>query len=94
MTNPFANMIKLPVDYDSCSNHICSHCGQELLLDVGEILMPRDTLKPEWHNVHKAHDWKNYVTDDLKNVWSTFSQIQTILIAEALQKIADAEEWE
>ena len=58
------------------------------------MILVTDYLNPDFENCFKVHDWKNYVTADLISIWNTFEDYQKQTIAEALQSIADDEEWD
>lgn len=53
-----------------------------------------DWDEPDFDMTEKCHDWKTYASDSLKKIWSTLGPIDKIIIAECLQDIADAEEWD
>ena len=53
-----------------------------------------DIVNPEWEVGGRVHNWKNYVPDDLKAIWHTFSKDQLIVLAETFDTIASNEEWE
>jgi len=52
---------------------------------------PWHDFEPAWKN---AHDWRKYVTGDLREIWQSFTLGQKLAIAENAQRIADSEEWE
>lgn len=58
------------------------------------MIFVKDYLNPDFEKCSKVHDWKNYVTADLISIWNTFEDYQKQTIAEALQSIADDEEWD
>lgn len=58
------------------------------------MIAPKDWYEPQWDVEDKVHCWRNYVSDDLKNIWDTFDCDQKQIIAEAFQDIADAEDWD
>lgn len=58
------------------------------------MIFIQDYLNPDFEKCSKVHDWKNYVSTDLANIWNTFEDYQKQTIAEALQSIADEEEWD
>jgi hypothetical protein len=55
---------------------------------------PNDFYNPSWSEVSKIHDWKNYVSDDLKSIWITFSDEQRQIIAANFNEMASREEWD
>lgn len=52
---------------------------------------PWDDWNPKPPHVH---EWRAYVTDDLRGMWKTFNTGQRIAIAENAQRIADNEDWQ
>lgn len=53
-----------------------------------------DAINPDWENAGRVHDWRNYIDDDLRAIWDTFSDAQKIAIAKSAQRQADNEEWD
>lgn len=53
-------------------------------------------LRPVWpSNKEKLiHDWRRYISQDMRDVWYEFTDYQKQIIYENAQAIADAEEWE
>lgn len=49
---------------------------------------------PDWPDVGGVHDWRNYINDNLRGIWHTFTSIQQLVIAENAQDQADNEEWD
>lgn len=54
----------------------------------------KDYIYPDFENTEKVHDWKNYVTDEIVLMWSSFNRVQKNAIGEMLQDVADLEEWD
>lgn len=62
---------------------------------MGEpIYYPKDCLDPDFENCQRVHDWKNYISDDLRFIWPTFTDEQKAAIADNADDIANGEEWE
>lgn len=53
-----------------------------------------DAIKPDWESGGRVHNWKNYISEELRSIWGTFSQMQRIIIAENALALADNEDWE
>ena len=51
-------------------------------------------LNPEWENTTKVHDWRNYINDDLRNIWETFTDKQKEIIAKNADELASIEDWD
>lgn len=49
---------------------------------------------PEWEYVGKVHDWRNYISDRVREMWSTFSDEQLIAIVEQAYEEASKEHWD
>lgn len=54
----------------------------------------KDYKSPDWNNLDRVHEWKNYISEDLVMIWDTFTDIQKKVIAENADNIADREEWD
>jgi hypothetical protein len=54
---------------------------------------PPDALRPEWHKKSRVHNWRNYATEGLEEIWPTFTPLQKVILAHALQERADMEIW-
>ena len=55
---------------------------------------PRDCHEPDWAHADRVHCWRNYISDELKDLWGTFSMRQQAAIARNAQDMADREDWE
>ncbi|MBT0725452.1 recombinase RecA [Rosenbergiella sp. S61] len=40
------------------------------------------------------HNWKNYVSEELRKAWHTFTDEQKIMLGKCFEEIAYEEEWE
>ena len=49
---------------------------------------------PDWDDCQKVHDWKNYVTKEVRDLWSSFSLEQRKALASNFSDQADLEEWD
>ena len=56
--------------------------------------MCTDFMDPQWDKAGKVHDWKNYVTDQLRKIWSGLSDDQKRVVASNFDEIAEREEWD
>lgn len=50
--------------------------------------------EPNWNEAGRVHDWRNYISDELRAVWHTFTPEQQVLIGENADDIAGNEEWD
>jgi hypothetical protein len=55
---------------------------------------PFDWRNPDWGNTSSVHDWRNYINDDLREAWGTFTEEQQRLIRDNADEIAAREEWD
>lgn len=61
--------------------------------------LKEQAVNPKWDEmppVHKPnpHDWRKYVSDPVRALWSTFTGDQQLALVQNFQEIADREEWE
>ena len=59
-----------------------------------DINHPHDYAYPVWHEAERVHDWKNYISEWLKNHWHSFTDEQKAAIAASAQETADREHWD
>lgn len=54
-----------------------------------------DYLSPIWpsDNEKLVHDWRRYISQDMRDSWHDFRDYQKRMIYENAQAMADAEEW-
>lgn len=50
---------------------------------------PKDFKNPNWYEINLFGDWKKHISDDLREIWHTFSDIQKMLIAENAKNQTD-----
>lgn len=55
---------------------------------------PSDYAVPDWSNDSRVHEWKNYISKELRQMWGTFSDMQKAALARNAQECADREEWD
>ena len=48
---------------------------------------------PDFH-AKRMHDWRSYISHELREMWHTFTPEQQAAIARNAQAQADAEEWD
>lgn len=58
------------------------------------ILSPKDYIDPDWKSAGRVHDWRNYISDEVRAMWSTFTDAQKAALARMAEVTADNEEWE
>lgn len=56
--------------------------------------VPTDYASPDWASARRVHEWKNYIGDKLRAMWSSFTDEQKQAIAESANDSAEREEWD
>jgi len=49
---------------------------------------------PQWDKARRVHDWRNYINDELRAIWHTFTDNQKQAIRNNADDLAATEEWE
>ena len=55
---------------------------------------PNDYRSPNWDVFTKTHNWRNYISEELRSMWESFTDEQKAAIATNAQEIADREDWD
>lgn len=60
------------------------------------ITLPKhiDVNNPQFEKAGKIHDWRNYVPQEIENIWENLSLKERILVAFMAEKQATNEEWD
>ena len=65
---------------------------------IGGELVPSDYREPDINAFDKKskhiHEWINYLSDAMRELWGTFTDEQKAAIAAQAQSIADREHWD
>jgi hypothetical protein len=61
---------------------------------VRDPLYKGDAQDPKWAETTRVHDWRNYISEEVRAMWSTFTPEQQEALACQADSIADAEEWD
>jgi hypothetical protein len=56
--------------------------------------MLNDWKNPNWNDLQKVHDWKNYVSDEVILIWDTFTNEQKEMLANNFDELANKEDWD
>jgi hypothetical protein len=51
-------------------------------------------LSPEWDCYGRVHNWRNYISEEIRLMWDTFTDEQKAALFRQATESADAEEWE
>jgi hypothetical protein len=49
---------------------------------------------PDWDEEDRVHNWRNYVSDELRAMWGTFTPEQRSAIGRSAEEQASREEWD
>ena len=55
---------------------------------------PKDWKNPQWKVEDNIHNWRNYATENIQDLWRSFSDIQKKSISQCLQIMADKEDYD
>ncbi|NTA27373.1 recombinase RecA [Allorhizobium ampelinum] len=53
-----------------------------------------EIANPNFEDAGRVHDWRNYIRDELRLLWHTFTPEQRRAIALSAEWAADREEWD
>lgn len=62
--------------------------------EVDDDRLPNDWENPNWSNISRVHDWKNYISDEVADTWDEFTEKQKMSIARMANDTASNENWE
>lgn len=51
-------------------------------------------LDPEFDDAGRVHDWRNYVGENVKTIWKSFTHEQRCNIAADADYLASREDWD
>lgn len=51
-------------------------------------------MNPEWEKTTTVHDWRNYASEEIKRLWSTFNEEQKLALVEMFDETARYEHWD
>ena len=55
---------------------------------------PPDYSSPEWSKRTRVHDWRNYISEEVREMWHTFTDEQKAALARQANIEASMENWE
>jgi hypothetical protein len=56
--------------------------------------LKEQALNPEWDRAGRVHDWRNYISERVKELWDTFSDEQKLALVEQADEHASNEHWD
>jgi hypothetical protein len=68
---------------------LCDYC-----LDYPPICRCQRYINARWDDVGRVHDWRNYISDELAEMWGTFTDRQKVAIGRSADETARREEWD
>ena len=54
----------------------------------------RQALDGDFSDIGRVHDWRNYISDEVREMWGTFSSAQKLALFRQADQCADRENWE
>ena len=51
-------------------------------------------IAPNWAEAGRVHDWRNYIEEDIREMWETFTIEQKRALVKNADEIASNEEWD
>lgn len=55
---------------------------------------PSDWDKPKWYAEDRVHNWRNYISESVRSMWSSFTDEQKKALAAQAEEQAAQEEWD
>jgi hypothetical protein len=53
-----------------------------------------DWWRPDWNAGGKVHNWRNYVSEEVRAMWDTFNDDQKKALYRQANDSAEREEWD
>lgn len=57
-------------------------------------MLDTDCDEPNWEAGGRVHNWRSYISEDLKAMWHTFTIEQKRAISDNADAIAEREHWD
>ncbi len=57
-------------------------------------ITPLNWEHPDWGSAGLVHDWRNYISSELRVMWETFTDTQKRAIARHADELVGREEWD
>jgi hypothetical protein len=58
------------------------------------VFTPTDWDSPEWNVADRIHNWRNYISEEIRAMWPTLNDRLRRALARQAQVQADKEEWD
>jgi hypothetical protein len=56
--------------------------------------LKEQALNPKWDKAGRVHDWRNYVSENVRALWHTFTEEQKYALVEQADNQASYEDWD
>lgn len=56
-------------------------------------MTPHDWSNPDFENAGRVHEWKNYISEEIRAMWRSFPDHLKQALARQAEEGASAEEW-
>lgn len=56
--------------------------------------VPKDFINPNWKSKGRVHEWKNYVSEEVQDIWHSFNLEQKATLSLQAQQQASNEDWD
>lgn len=66
----------------------------ELFLYYSNCSLYKFNQDESFENISKVHDWRNYIPDEIKEIWNDLTLREKQLLFIMAEQQADKEEWE
>lgn len=55
---------------------------------------PDTYLTPDWDGWGRVHNWRNYISEEVRAMWDTFTDEQKAALYRSAEEAAGMEEWD
>lgn len=55
---------------------------------------PEDYASPKWDEEVRVHNWRNYISEEVRAMWHTFTDEQKAALARMADITASNEDWD
>lgn len=69
---------------------VCNTCLKDMLNPEKEPAY----ISPDWEDIDKVHDWRNYISEDLQNIWDEIEPKIKKFVYKQAENQASNEEWD
>lgn len=62
-------------------------------LAVPNPVIPAEIMSPDWSGGGKVHNWRTYISPEVRKIWDTFTPEQKKVLHQAAEDTAGKEDW-